>query len=81
MEAPPLATRPEGQVLQGVETAGRSRAQVIRSATQAGFSDRDYRDVFIDYRAFAQSALDDETIPASLRETARRYFRLIQPRD
>jgi hypothetical protein len=66
--------------LAGTPGPGTSRAVTIHEATQRGFANTTYEDVFTDYRGFAQSALDDETIPTSQRDAARRYFRLIQPR-
>jgi hypothetical protein len=67
-----------------VEASGRrgiSRAQVIRDSSQQGFASEPYRQVFHDYRSFAQSALDTEALPAAKRRTVKRYYRLIQPRD
>ncbi|MGB1699234.1 MAG: hypothetical protein ACPHRO_04715, partial [Nannocystaceae bacterium] len=75
-EGPPRSPAP----LSGTSGPGRSRAVTIQEATQRGFATSSYDEVFTDYRGLAQSALDDETIPASQREAARRYFRLIQPR-
>ena len=74
------SARGRAGVLEGEEGAGRTRAEVIYDATQRGFATGAYDTVFTDYRAFAQSALQDETLPAAAREAARRYFRLIQPR-
>lgn len=59
---------------------GTSRAEVIATASQEGFASADYRDVFTDYKAFAQSALDREELPPAQRRQVRRYFQLIQPR-
>ena len=69
-----------GAPLTGARGPGTSRAVTIHDATQRGFANTPYDDVFTDYRGFAQSALDDETLPAAQRDAARRYFRLIQPR-
>jgi len=72
--------RQTSQPLAGTSGPGSSRALTIRDATQRGFANAAYDDVFTDYRGLAQSALDDETIPAAQRDVARRYFRMIQPR-
>jgi hypothetical protein len=69
-----------GAPLTGARGPGTSRAVTIHEATQQGFANTPYDDVFTDYRGFAQSTLDDETLPAAQRDAARRYFRLIQPR-
>lgn len=60
---------------------GVSRAEVIRQSSQEGFATEAYRDVFVDYRAFAQSALDHESVPANQRRTIQRYYQLIQPQN
>lgn len=60
---------------------GATRAEIIRSSSQEGFAGESYRDVYQDYRDFAQSALDDETVPPPKRRSVKRYFQLIQPRD
>ncbi|TPV96325.1 MAG: hypothetical protein B7733_05000 [Myxococcales bacterium FL481] len=63
------------------EGRGATRAEVIADASQQGFATEAYRRVYTDYRAFAQSAIDDETLPAAKRRQVRRYFQMIQPRD
>ena len=60
---------------------GASRAEVIRESSQSGFATESYRDVYQDYRAFAQNALDTETLPPAMRRRVKRYFQMIQPRD
>ena len=60
---------------------GVSRAEVIRDSSQRGFATEPYREVFRDYRGHAQSALDNEALPANKRRAVKRYYQLIQPRD
>lgn len=60
--------------------SGATRAEVIRTASQEGFADAAYRDVYQDYRNFAQSSLDSEALPAPQRRRIKRYFQMIQPR-
>jgi hypothetical protein len=60
---------------------GATRAEVIATASQDGFANERYREVYQDYRAFAQSAIDIETLPAAQRRRVKRYFQMIQPRD
>lgn len=60
---------------------GATRAEIIRTSSQEGFAGEAYRDVYKDYRGFAQSALDDEAVPAPKRRNVKRYFQLIQPRN
>lgn len=59
---------------------GVSRAEVIRESSQRGFATEAYRDVYTSYRAFAQSAMDNETLPAAQRRAVKRYYQLIAPR-
>lgn len=59
---------------------GATRAETIRTASQEGFANARYRDVFTDYKSFAQSSIDNESIPAPQRRRIKRYFQMIQPR-
>jgi len=59
---------------------GATRAEVIRDSSQQGFASQSYRRVYSDYRAFAQSAMDNESMPPGQRRRVKRYFQLIQPR-
>ena len=59
---------------------GATRAEVIRTASQEGFANASYRDVFTDYKSFAQSSIDNEAVPAPQRRRIKRYFQMIQPR-
>lgn len=60
---------------------GATRAEVISTASQDGFANESYKRVYKDYRAFAQSAMDSESMPAGKRRRVKRYFQMIQPRD
>jgi hypothetical protein len=59
---------------------GATRAETIRTASQEGFADASYRDVYQEYKNFAQSSLDSEAMPAPQRRRVKRYFQMIQPR-
>jgi hypothetical protein len=63
------------------EGRGVSRAEVISESSQEGFATEAYRDVFTDYRRFAQSALDNEALPPAQRRAVKRYYQLISPRQ
>jgi hypothetical protein len=76
--------RHEGQD-QGIKVnpkkgSGATRAEIIRTASQEGFADASYRDVYQDYKNFAQSSLDSDAMPAPQRRRVKRYFQMIQPR-
>jgi hypothetical protein len=60
--------------------SGATRAEIIRTASQEGFASADYRDMFVDYKSFAQSSIDSEAVPAAQRRRIKRYFQMIQPR-
>jgi hypothetical protein len=59
---------------------GATRAEVIRTASQEGFANTAYRDVYTDYKSFAQNSIDSEAVPAPQRRRIKRYFQMIQPR-
>ena len=67
-------------VILGFRLRGATRAETIRTASQEGFADANYRDVYQDYKSFAQSSLDSEAMPAPQRRRVKRYFQMIQPR-
>jgi hypothetical protein len=58
---------------------GRTRAEVIETASQEGFANESYKRVFQDYESFAQSAMDSDELPAGQRRRVKRYFQMIQP--
>lgn len=60
--------------------SGATRAEIIRTASQEGFASADYRDMFVDYKNFAQSSIDSEAVPPAQRRRIKRYFQMIQPR-
>lgn len=76
-----LSTQKTTVRVKAKEGRGVSRAEVIRDSSQQGFATEAYRDVYTDYRGFAQSALDNEALPAARRRAIRRYYQLIQPRE
>ena len=47
---------------------------------QAGFADASYREVYQEYKNFAQSSLDSEAMPAPQRRPGKRHIPMIQPR-
>ncbi|MDC0723236.1 hypothetical protein [Nannocystis bainbridge] len=59
---------------------GTTKAEIIKTASQEGFASAPYRDMYRDYKSFAQSALDSEALPAEQRRRIKRYFQMIQPR-
>lgn len=65
----------------GAESDGATRSQVIRGASASGFAGRGYRNVHADYADHAEEILQREDVPAGYRYYVRRYFQLIRPRE
>jgi len=59
---------------------GVSKAEILKDASQHGFATEEYRDVYKQYRDFAQSALDSDAFPAAQRRIVKRYMQMIQGR-
>ena len=60
---------------------GLKRAEVIYQASQEGFASESYRETYEDYRSFAQSSMDKDSISPAQRRRIRRYYNMIQPRE
>ena len=67
--------------VQGEDNQGPTRSEVILSASDRGFAQRGYRDVYTDYSGHAEEVLETDEIPPGYRFYVRRYFQLIRPRD
>lgn len=61
--------------------SGPTRAEVILSAADRGFTGKPYQKVYKQYRTVAEDQLDKEEIPDGMRFYVRRYFQLIRPRE
>lgn len=60
---------------------GPTRAQVIRTAAQEGFTSQDYRRVHAEYWEHAREVVHAGDVPPGYRSYVRRYFQLIRPRE
>jgi hypothetical protein len=67
--------------VQGEESQGPTRSEVILSAADRGFAQRGYREVYTDYESHAEEVLETDEIPPGYRFYLRRYFQLIRPRE
>lgn len=67
--------------IEGEQSEGPSRSEVILSAADRGFVSRSYRDVYTDYSRHAEEVLERDEIPPGYRFYVRRYFQLIRPRE
>lgn len=75
-----LKVKPKDVRVNPRQGKGMTKAEIIRTASQEGFASESYRDTFQDYKAFAQSTIDSEALPAEQRRRVKRYFQMIQPR-
>jgi hypothetical protein len=66
--------------VEGEQSAGETRSEVILSAADRGFASRGYRDVYTDYEDHAEEVLERDEVPQGYRFYVRRYFQLIRPR-
>ncbi len=67
--------------LDGQDSVGPTRSEVILSASQQGFATRGYRRVFRDYQALVEEVLHAEEVAPGQRQQVKRYFELIRPRE
>jgi hypothetical protein len=67
--------------VEGEQSQGATRSEVILSAADRGFASRGYRDVYTDYESHAEEVLERDEVPQGYRFYVRRYFQLIRPRD
>lgn len=67
--------------MQGQQSEGPSRSEVILGAANRGFVGQGYREVFTDYENHAEEVLERDEVPPGYRFYVRRYFQLIRPRD
>lgn len=66
----------------GVDTGqGTASAEVIYGAAERGFVGKGYREVYDQYEAVAEQAIEHDQIPPGYRFYVRRYFQLIRPRE
>lgn len=63
----------------GAESRGPSRSEVIASASQEGFSTLGYKRVYRDYATVMEEVLDSEDVAPGQRQQVKRYFELIHP--
>lgn len=75
-----LSGRHEEHKADAKQGAGPSEAQVFQGGAEKGFSSRDYRRVYVQYKKIWQEVLNQEEIPPGYRYLVERYFRLVKPR-
>ena len=67
--------------VQGADSQGGSRSQVILGAAERGFASRGYKKVYTEYHQVAEESLAKDEIPGGYRFYVKRYFQLIRPRE
>lgn len=71
----------EDSQVDGRDSGGPTRSEIIKAASEEGFATTEYKDVFVDYETVLEEVMDREKVPAGYRYYVKRYFELIQPRD
>ena len=67
---------------QGQEnSSGKSRAEIIRGASEEGFASAEYQEVYADYESVAEEVMERENVPDGYRFFIKRYFQLIRPQQ
>jgi hypothetical protein len=80
-DATDLRSNRQSSRVQGQQSEGPSRSEVILGAANRGFVGQGYREVFTDYENHAEEVLERDEVPPGYRFYVRRYFQLIRPRD
>jgi len=60
---------------------GKTRAEIIKTASEEGFATTEYKDVYVDYESVVEEVMEKEKIPAGYRYYIKRYFQLIKPQE
>ena len=76
-----LDAKRKDEQLKGREGKGPSRSEVIKSASEEGFANTAYKDVYVDYESVVEEVMDKESVPAGYRFYVKRYFQLIKPQE
>ncbi|TXD38480.1 hypothetical protein FRC98_06250 [Lujinxingia vulgaris] len=67
---------------QGQEnSSGKTRAEIIRGASEEGFASAEYQEVYADYESIAEEVMERENVPDGYRFFIKRYFQLIRPQQ
>lgn len=60
---------------------GPSRSEIIKGASEEGFANRRYKEVYGDYSSVVEEVMEKEKVPKGYRFYIKRYFQLIKPRE
>lgn len=67
--------------LSGRDAKGASKSEIIRAASEEGFANTQYKDVFVDYESVVEEVMEKEKVPPGYRYYVKRYFQLIRPQE
>ena len=79
-QSTPKIGKTKDSSIQGIQTKGRSVRETIITSAQSGFSQRDYKDVYVKYKNITEKAIAKENVPSGYRYLVKRYFKSIEPR-
>ncbi|PIW01709.1 MAG: hypothetical protein COW42_04050 [Deltaproteobacteria bacterium CG17_big_fil_post_rev_8_21_14_2_50_63_7] len=71
----------EDTKVKGQKGTGPSRAETIKKASQKGFANRNYKEVYDDYEKAVEDVLEQEKVPPGYRHYVRLYFDSIRPQE
>ena len=66
--------------VEGKDSPGPLKKDIIKGAAEKGFVGKDYKDVYEEYSSIIEEILEDENVPSLYRYYVNKYFELISPR-
>ena len=76
-----MDTKTVDEKVDGKEGDGPSRAEIIKSTSEEGFANTDYKDMYVEYESVVEEVMEKENIPPGYRYYIKRYFQMIQPKE
>jgi hypothetical protein len=67
--------------VEGKDSPGPLKKDIIKGAAEKGFVGKDYKDVYEEYSSIIEEILEDENVPSLYRYYVNKYFELISPRS
>ena len=67
--------------LSGRDAKGASKSEIIKAASEEGFANTQYKDVFVDYESVVEEVMEKEKVPPGYRYYVKRYFQMIRPQE
>lgn len=76
-----MDSKKKDENLSGRDAKGASKSEIIKAASEEGFANTQYKDVFVDYEAVVEEVMEKEKVPPGYRFYVKRYFQLIKPQE